>query len=201
MIKFNFDWDLAGAEREIKEALRLNPSFAQAHQYYSGILTTMKRVGTRRLRRRGARWSSIRSAPTARRRSASAITTRIEPAEAIAAVHRRRSRSRPDFPWRTGGWRSVIACRDGSTSRLDQLRSAVQLSGNSAYMRAHLAYGYAVAGDRARAEALAEGDRGGGAGRRYVAPYHIALIAAGLGETDEAVRWLREARSRIDRVG
>ena len=31
MIKFNFDWDLAGAEREIKEALRLNPSFAQAH--------------------------------------------------------------------------------------------------------------------------------------------------------------------------
>ena len=43
MIKFNFDWDLAGAEREIKEALRLNPSFAQAHQYYSGILTTMQR--------------------------------------------------------------------------------------------------------------------------------------------------------------
>ena len=31
MIKMNFDWDLEGAEREIKEALRLNPSFAQAH--------------------------------------------------------------------------------------------------------------------------------------------------------------------------
>jgi len=43
MIKFNYDWDLAGAESAIREALRLNPSFAQAHQYYSSILTAMKR--------------------------------------------------------------------------------------------------------------------------------------------------------------
>ena len=31
------------------------------------------------------------------------------------------------------------------------------------------------------------------ASRRYVAPYHLALIAAGLGETEEAVRWLERA--------
>ena len=74
----------------------------------------------------------------------------------------------------------------------------MQLSGNSAYMRAHLAYGYAVAGDRTRAEALRREIEAEGPSR-YVAPYHLALIAAGLGETGEAMNWLE--RAFADRSG
>jgi serine/threonine-protein kinase len=72
---------------------------------------------------------------------------------------------------------------------LDELTKAVTLSGNSAYMRAHLGYGYAVSGDRARADAVRKELEG----ERYVAPYHLALIAVGLGETEQATRWLERA--------
>jgi TolB-like protein/Flp pilus assembly protein TadD len=73
--------------------------------------------------------------------------------------------------------------------QIRELLAAVQLSGNSSYMRAHLAYGYAVKGDRARAEALQK-EIAAEADRCSVAPYHLALIAAGLGQTAEALRWL-----------
>src|SRR4029078_4900077 len=59
-------------------------------------------------------------------------------------------------------------------------------------MRAHLGYGYAAAGDRMRAQAIAEELEAEGPAR-YVAPYHLALIAAGLGDTAVAVRWLERA--------
>ena len=43
----------------------------------------------------------------------------------------------------------------GDTRReIEELRRAVELSGNSAYMRAHLAYGFATSGDRGRAMAI-----------------------------------------------
>ena len=34
-----YDWDWPGAEREYKQALELNPSYAQAHNWYAGYLT------------------------------------------------------------------------------------------------------------------------------------------------------------------
>src|SRR5262249_59602464 len=43
MIRLSYRWDRAGSEQEIQEAIRLNPSSALAHQYYSTTLTTMGR--------------------------------------------------------------------------------------------------------------------------------------------------------------
>jgi len=39
----NFDWDFAGAEREFRHALELNPSYAIAHQWYATFLNDMGR--------------------------------------------------------------------------------------------------------------------------------------------------------------
>src|SRR5262249_19547547 len=44
MVKLDYEWDLQGSEREVLEAIRLNPSSVQAHQYYSATLTTMRRL-------------------------------------------------------------------------------------------------------------------------------------------------------------
>src|SRR5262249_29910800 len=43
MIHLSYRWDRAASEQEIREAIRLNPSSALAHQYYSTTLTTMGR--------------------------------------------------------------------------------------------------------------------------------------------------------------
>ena len=41
--KQNFDWDFAGAEREFKQAIALNPNYAIAHQWYATFLIDMGR--------------------------------------------------------------------------------------------------------------------------------------------------------------
>jgi TolB-like protein/DNA-binding winged helix-turn-helix (wHTH) protein/tetratricopeptide (TPR) repeat protein len=190
MIRFNYDWDLPGAEREIKEAVRLNPSFAQAYQYYSSILTG---------------WGRPDDAIDAARRA-----MELDPLSATAgtslgvryyyagrpeeAIHEftKTLEVTPGFSVAHWGLAQCYRLQRRFPDQIDQLRSAVQLSGNSTYMRAHLAYGYAVAGDKARAETLRREIEAEGADR-YLAPYHLALIAAGLGDTAEAMKWLERA--------
>jgi serine/threonine-protein kinase len=42
-IKSDFEWDFAGAEKELKRALTLNPNYATAHHWYAQFLSTMGR--------------------------------------------------------------------------------------------------------------------------------------------------------------
>ena len=43
-VEFWCDWDWAGAEREIRQAIELNPNFARAHSSHGRYLLTMGRV-------------------------------------------------------------------------------------------------------------------------------------------------------------
>ena len=190
MVHFSYDWDLAAAEREIKEAIRLNPSSSKAHQYYSGILTTAARMDeATREARRGAELDPL---------SATAGTTlgvrlyysnRIDEAE---AEFRKTLEVTPSFGVAHWGLAQCYRVKGRMEDQLDELTRAVTLSGNSAYMRAQLGYGYAAAGDRAHAMAIARELEAEGPAR-YVAPYHLALIAAGLGDTTLAIKWLERA--------
>jgi TolB-like protein/DNA-binding winged helix-turn-helix (wHTH) protein/Tfp pilus assembly protein PilF len=196
MVHFTYDWDLDGAEREIKEAIRLNPSLSKAHQYYSGILTAAGRMEEATAEaQRGMELDPL---------SATAGTTlgvrlyysgRIDEA---AEQFRKTLEVNPSFAVAHWGLAQCYRIKGRMQDQLDELTKAVTLSGNSAYMRAHLGYGYAIAGDRARAEAIARALESEGPAR-YVAPYHLALIAAGLGDTAVAVRWLERAAN--DRSG
>jgi len=190
MVHLTYDWDLGAAEREIKEAIRLNPSLSKAHQYYSGILTTAGRMDeATQEARRGMELDPL---------SATAGTTlavrlyyagRTGEAE---AEFRKTLEVNPSFAVAHWGLAQCFRLEGRMEDQLDELTKAVTLSGNSAYMRAHLGYGYAAAGDRMRAQAIAE-ELEAEAPARYVAPYHLALIAAGLGDTAVAVRWLERA--------
>ena len=42
-VKFQYDWDWAGAERDFRKALQLNPGYATAHQWYALYLTAIGR--------------------------------------------------------------------------------------------------------------------------------------------------------------
>jgi TolB-like protein/Tfp pilus assembly protein PilF len=43
-IRMSFDWDWAGAEREFKRALELNPNYATGHQWYANYLLAVGRI-------------------------------------------------------------------------------------------------------------------------------------------------------------
>jgi tetratricopeptide (TPR) repeat protein len=42
-VKMYYDWDFAGAEKEYQEAIGLNPSYGETHQWYGYLLTCMER--------------------------------------------------------------------------------------------------------------------------------------------------------------
>jgi TolB-like protein/DNA-binding winged helix-turn-helix (wHTH) protein/tetratricopeptide (TPR) repeat protein len=196
MVHFTNDWDLVAAEREIKESIRLNPSLSKAHQYYSGILTAARRLDEAIAEARvGMELDPL---------SATGGTTlgvrfyyagRIDEAE---REFRKTLEVNPSFAVAHWGLGQCYRVQGKMDAQLDELTKAVTLSGNSAYMRAHLGYGLARAGHRARAEAIAKELQEEGPAR-YVAPYHLALIAAGLGDTRTAGTWL--TRAADDRSG
>jgi len=190
MVRFNYDWDLAAAEQEAKEAIRLNPSSSKAHQYYSGILTAAHRMDDAIAEARRA----VELDPL----SAAAGTTlgvRLWYAGRIpdaAEMFRQTLEIAPSFAVAHWGLAQCYRTMGRIDDELDELTKAVTFSDNSAYMRAHLGYGYAMSGDRTRAEAIARELEGEGPAR-YVAPYHLALIAAGLGDSQVSARWLERA--------
>ena len=189
MVHFTYEWDLVDAEREIKEAIRLNPSLSKAHQYYSGILTALRRLDEAIAEaRRGMELDPL-SAP-----AGTTLGVRLWYAGRSEAADefQKTLEVNPSFAVAHWGLAQSFRARGRIDDELDELTKAVTLSGNSAYMRAHLGYGYAVSGDRQRAEAIARELEAEGPAR-YVAPYHLALIAAGLGDTQQAAHWLERA--------
>jgi TolB-like protein/DNA-binding winged helix-turn-helix (wHTH) protein/Flp pilus assembly protein TadD len=196
MVRFNYDWDLPGATREIEEAIRLNPNSAQSHQYYSSILTT-----TRNFER------AIEEAHRALEldpRSPTAGTTLgiryLYAGRPRAAIEQLTSTLEVNPGFAVAHWGLAQAYRAQGDARrgIEELTRAVELSGNSAYMRAHLAYALAVSGNRDRALSIRH-DLEDESRSRYSSPYHVALIAAGLGDRAAALEALN--RAVADRSG
>jgi TolB-like protein/DNA-binding winged helix-turn-helix (wHTH) protein/Flp pilus assembly protein TadD len=196
MVKLDYEWDRVGSEREVLEAIRLNPSSVQAHQYYSSTLTTMGRMEEATAEAHRAMeldpLSAIAGATLGIRYW---YDGRLD--EAIAEFNKTLE-ANPEFGVAHWGLAQCYRQKGDTRRELDELRRAVTLSGNSAYMRAHLAYGLATSGDRERALAI-QHDLEVEGRDRYASPYHLALIAAGLGDWDAMMRALE--RVYADRSG
>jgi TolB-like protein/DNA-binding winged helix-turn-helix (wHTH) protein/tetratricopeptide (TPR) repeat protein len=196
MVHFTYDWDLQAADQEAREAIRLNPSSSKAHQYYSGILTAAGRMDEAIAEARRAMELDPLSA-TAGTTLGVRLLYAGKTAEA-ARIFERTLEVSPAFAVAHWGLAQCYREMGRIEDELDELTKAVTFSDNSAYMRAHLGYGFAKNGDRGHAEAIAR-ELEAESGTRYVAPYHLALIAAGLGDTAGATKWLQ--RALADRSG
>lgn len=196
MVKLDYDWDRPGAEREVLEAIRLNPSSVQAHQYYSSVLTTMDRLQDAiREAHRAMELDPLSATAGASLAIRYWYAGRID--EAIAGFNKTLEVT-PEFGVAHWGLAQCYRQRGDTVRELEELRRAVALSGNSAYMRAHLAYGLATSGDRERALTI-QRELEADARERYASPYHFALIAAGL--RDEAGMMRALERAFTDRSG
>jgi tetratricopeptide (TPR) repeat protein len=77
---------------------------------------------------------------------------------------------------------------------IDEFSKARQ-HGGLGLASAHLGYAYAAAGRRADAQAIVDELS---ADPTRAMPYYFAIVNAGLGNKDEAIRWLREAYDKRD---
>ena len=188
-VRWWFDWDWNGAEEAYRRAIELNPNYATAHDGYAMMLSA-----------RGRYDDAIAQITKA---------ADLDPLSLIIAVHAgwphyfarnydaaiRCFRKALELDERfipADGWLGMALGQQGRFAEaIDAFSRALEVD-RIPILLTMLAHTYAIAGDRAKAlfylDALQVEAKS-----RYVSPYDIAVIHAGLGETKAAIEHLQAA--------
>ena len=189
-VKFNYDWDWAGAADGFKRAIELNPAYPTAYQRYSLYLVAMGRFQES--------FDQITKARALDPLSISINTSlgwRLYLARQYdRSIEQLRNTLEMDptyeLPHLLLG--RAYQQKGDFTRALPEFQKAVELSHNTPLMVSALARANALSGNREQAEKLFA-ELMAKSKREYVSPFYIAMINAGLGRTELAMDWLEKA--------
>jgi serine/threonine protein kinase/Flp pilus assembly protein TadD len=191
MIKFWYDWDWSGAEREFRRAIELNPRYPPAHQWYAWNLAALGRFDEAIAETKLALQNDPFSLPV----NTSAIFMYYEARRFDQAVDycRRSLELDPNFARARGNCGLAYLQKQMHAEEFEEFEKAVELSERRSVYVGLLGYAYGLAGNKAAArKLLAELIQR--SGQEYIPPYEIAIIHLGLGHKDESFLWLEKAR-------
>lgn len=188
-IKYTYDWDWQGAEREFKRAIELNPNHANAHFFYGLYLHVMGRLDEAIAQITRAQELDPLSLIIATNVGRLLYVSRRYD-QAIEQLQKTLEMDQ-GFP-QTHICLGLVYQQEGRDKEaLAEVQKAVDLSGRRPETLSTLGYVYAVSRRREAAKILDElKDL---SKRTYVSPDWIAIIYAGLGERDQAFVWLEKA--------
>jgi tetratricopeptide (TPR) repeat protein len=187
-LKFLCDFDWAGAEREFKRALELNPSGADTYDYYGRMLLALERYDEAIARMRRAQELD----PLAHRLDLATALLRAERYDEALRVAKPVTELDPHYARAraTLGW--AYLKKGMSEQGLAELERAVALSPGNSIWLGQLGQAYALVGEVGRAREVLK-QLEGLSRQQYVSPYHMAYVYTGLGEQDAAMDWLERA--------
>ncbi len=189
-IKFWFDWDFAGAEAAARKAISLNSNYFLAHLYLAHVLSNV-----------GRHDEALQTIQQARVLDPFSLITNTMYGQFLYQAGKLEAsieqfRATLDIEWRF--WIAHI-CQAKSYEQLGKYSEALaacdaawEFSAGNSEALSLAGYVYAVSGERAQAEAKIQQLLEQKA-KRYVPPYSVALVFAGLGETESALQWLEQA--------
>ncbi|HEX6965480.1 MAG TPA: protein kinase [Gemmatimonadaceae bacterium] len=187
---FIYDWDWAGADREFRRAIELDPRYASAHQWYAMLLASRMQLeestaeAQRAIELDGTSVSGRRTAAWANYYARRYDQARFHAERAVAM------NPTAEESYRVLGLALVQQGEMVEAERV--LREGVELSGDSAYPRSVLGYALARAGKRSEAtEVLGTLERE--ANGAYVSPVAFATVYLGLGEIERTLEWAERA--------
>lgn len=185
-----FDWNWPEAEREYRRSIELNPSYATAHHWYAHYLTAMGRQAEAVAEMQIARELDPLSLPVNAGMGWHYYLTR-QYDEAIREYHKTLELNENFYMAHF-----LLGMALEQVGRYDEAlaayRRAITLSGSSPAMLAAPGHAYALLGRADEARRVLASLHALSA-RQFVSPYHIAVIHAALGETDQAFDWLARA--------
>ena len=187
-IEHRWDWAREQAERDFQLAIKSKPAYAPAHQWYSSYLVAMGRFDEAIAEaKRAEELEPLSFISNSHLGWIFYLAGRYD--EAIQHCQRLLDVDPNFFPARR--YLGLAYEQKGMYAEaVDQFQQGVKLSG-SPLMMSLLGHAYAASGKRSEAQRiLAELDK---QKQRYVSPYTIATIYAGLGEKDQAFKWLEKA--------
>jgi serine/threonine protein kinase len=188
-VRWWFEWDWEGAEEAYLRAIELNPNYATAHDGYAMLLSA-----------RGRFDEAVEQVSKA---------ADLDPLSLIIAVHAgwpfyfardfesaiRRFRKALELDEKfipAHGWLGMALGQQRRYSEASEAFGRALEVDSIPILLAMLAHTKAIAGERDEALFLL-GTLDGEAQTRYISPYDIAVIHAGLGDTREAIAQLRRA--------
>lgn len=194
-IHLAYDWDWAGAERELQRAIGLNPRYVLARYWYATLCASRLRAEESITEDERA----VEVEPMSTFANTHLGWMLLDAGRTGRAIEQLQKAIELDPQFILAHW--LLGCAYASESRheaaLAELERAVELSNRLPWMVAALAVGYAGAGRTEEARRLLEELRER-ASREYVRALHLAGVCAALGETEEAFVWLEQAYDERD---
>jgi eukaryotic-like serine/threonine-protein kinase len=184
-----YDWDWAAAGREFEEALRLDPWYATAHDWYAYYLASIGRFDEA--------LAQVKQAQAIEPVSLSIATDVGEiyywARQYDRAVEQLRSvlQIEPDFPMARNILGLTYLKTGDFTDAIEELEAARRLSPGPRTMST-LAYGYGAAGSGAKAKKILDELRDLSK-QRYTSAFAMAVAYAGSGDTEQALSELEVA--------
>jgi len=189
-------WDWSAAEREFKRAIKLEPDYANAHHWYGFVyLVAMGRLDEAIAEVRRAHELDPLSLTISTNLGLLLYLER----RSDQAINQFQKTLQLDQDFVYARWELALAYeqKEMFTEAIAEFQKAIKLSGRSALTTALLGHAYAVSGDTSKAlkvlDELRELSK-----RRYVSPYRVAAIYAGLQEKNRAFEWLERAHRQRD---
>ena len=190
-----YDWDWAGAEKEFKRAIELNPRYAVAHQWYGGYFEATGRHAEAIAQRKLAQELDPLS-PILNFELGLAFYFARNYDQSIEQFQKTLELD-PNFPGvltflpaayeQKGMYDEATGLKNSILLRADSERTT-----STSIAMAGLGHVYAVSGKTAEAQAVLSQLKHRSA-QEYVSAYSIAMVYAGLGEKDQALAWLEKA--------
>lgn len=190
LVRLEYEYDWAGAEESYQKAIELNPNYATAHHWYAEYLSFVGRFD-----------ESIKHIERAFELDPQSLvinTVRGYPymrsgrCDTAVGYFKKTLEMEPKFPLAHFYLGKCYVEQKQFSDAIKEQLAAISASGESAAFVAALSFAYAASGNKPEATALLNKLKEA-SGRSYVSPYSMATVYAGLGETDEAFKWLDKA--------
>jgi len=189
-VKFWYDWDWPGAEREFKRAIELSANDPIPNQQYAGYMVAM-----------GRHQEAVAEIKRAQRLAPLSLATNVQAGRTLflagqyeAAIEQCRKAidMDPDFAGAYIFLGRIYTQKGLYREALAAFAHARLSYRDSAEIASLIGYTYAVSGRTAEARQVLE-ELHRLSRRRYISPYHMAMVYAGLGARDETFQWLDKA--------
>jgi len=190
LAKMHYDWDFAGAEREFKRGIELNPSDADIHHDYAHYLMAMGRSAESvEETKRAVELDPVGMMLTSCLCWHDFAARRYDDAQRLAAHSLTQY---PNNPWEHTilGW--TYEQKQMPNDAIAQLQQAVAEAKGGSFFLAALGHAYASAGRKSDAEQVLQ-TLSKRSKDSYVSAFDVGGIYAGLGEKDKAFLWLDKA--------
>ncbi len=189
-IKFTYDWDWAGAEREFQRAIALNPLYDTAHHWYSHELMALGRPEEALAESRRA--LEISPSDTVMNEHMGWAYLMMRKYDQAIQTAQKALDMDPDFLLAHRVTALAYLYEGNNEKALEEFKRGVELSHGDPVARAYLARGYAASGKREQAQQIVD-DLIRLSHTQYIPPTELAADYVALGNSDAAMQWLNRA--------